>query len=39
VPSDMFDVMWGVEILDVIIKVYVMSDIHGIKELICDKNR
>jgi hypothetical protein len=26
----------GVEILGVMIKIYVMSDIHGIKEKICD---
>jgi hypothetical protein len=31
-PRDVFDVVCGIEIHIVILKIYVMSDIHGIKE-------
>jgi hypothetical protein len=31
-PSDVFDVMCSLEIHGVIIKICVMTDIHGIKE-------
>jgi hypothetical protein len=30
-PSDIFDIMYGIEINSVIIKIYVMSDIHRVK--------
>jgi hypothetical protein len=36
-PWPLVDVTCGVEIHGVIIKIYVMSDIHGIKRYTCDK--